>query len=256
VSSPAPDSLATLILCGGKGTRAYPLTVDLPKPMLPIDDRPVLRHVMDIYAGQGCTRFVLAAGYLVEVIRDYAELLPADWTVEVIDTGEQTDTADRIRRSREHLDDTFFATYGDGLGNVDLGALVSRHVAGDGLGTLTTVPLPSQYGTVDIDPDGGVRRFLEKPTLHDHWINAGFFVLTQAALDLAPGSNLESDLLPTLAAAGRLTAYRHSGFWKSMDTHKDMVELARLAELEGRPWLNSPAPEFSSPAPPASSVHT
>jgi glucose-1-phosphate cytidylyltransferase len=183
VSSPGPSALEVLILCGGKGTRAYPLTVDLPKPMLPVADRPVLRHVMDIYASQGCTRFVLAAGYLVEVIREFAAEAPADWQVEVVDTGAETDTGERIRRSREILGETFFATYGDGLGNVDLTALLARHHAGGGHGTLTTVPLPSQYGTVDIGHDGTVRRFLEKPVLHDHWINAGFFVLTQAALD-------------------------------------------------------------------------
>jgi glucose-1-phosphate cytidylyltransferase len=252
-----PDSsVATVILCGGKGTRAYPLTVDLPKPMLPIGERPILGHVMDIYARQGFTRFVLAAGYLVEVIEKFVGTLPEAWEVDVVDTGEQTDTGDRIRRCAAHVGDVFFATYGDGLGNVDLHTLLARHRAAAALGTLTTVPLPSQYGTVDIDGAGRVRSFLEKPTLLDHWINAGFFVLEQDALAVDDGPNLESDLLPALAARSALTAYRHGGFWKSMDTHKDMVELSRLAEAEGTPWLTSPAPEYSSPAPPVSSART
>jgi glucose-1-phosphate cytidylyltransferase len=256
VSSQPHAQLQTVILCGGKGTRAYPLTLDLPKPMLPVFDRPILQHVMEIYARQGCTRFVLAAGYLVEVIRDFAATAPAEWSVDVVDTGEETDTADRIRGCRDRLGDAFFATYGDGLGNVDLPAVLHRHEASRALGTLTTVPLPSQYGTVDIDADGSVRQFLEKPVLHDHWINAGFFVLRQEALDVDRGANLERELLPALARQGQLSAYRHTGFWRSMDTHKDMIELAQLAKSEGTPWLNSPAPEYSSPAPPASSART
>ena len=253
---PDADAIATVILCGGKGTRAYPLTVDLPKPMLPVGERAVLGHVMDIYAQQGFTRFVLAAGYLVEVIDKFAATLPADWSIDVVDTGEDTDTGDRIRRCADRVGDVFFATYGDGLGNVDLHALLSLHRSSSMLGTLTTVPLPSQYGTVDIDDSGQVQRFLEKPILLDHWINAGFFVFQRDALAVDDGPNLEAHLLPALAARSALAAYRHGGFWKSMDTHKDMVELSRLAETEGAPWLTSPAPEYSSPAPPASSART
>jgi glucose-1-phosphate cytidylyltransferase len=248
--------VATVILCGGKGTRAYPLTLDLPKPMLPVGDRPILEHVMAIYAHQGFTRFVLAGGYLVDVIREFAATTPADWHVDVVDTGEETDTADRIRGCRDLVGSEFFATYGDGLGNVDLQAVLARHRAGGVAGTLTTVPLPSQYGTVDIDGNGRVRQFLEKPILHDHWINAGFFVLTEEALDAHRGPNLERDLLPALAAQDRLGVYRHSGFWRSMDTHKDMVELSGLAHSEGAPWLSSPAPEFSLPVQAASSAPT
>ena len=106
--------ITTVILCGGKGTRAYPLTLDLPKPMLPIGDRPILHHVMAIYAQQGFNRFVLAGGYLVDVIRDFAKSVPASWRVDVVDTGEETDTADRIRLCREAIGPVFFATYGDG----------------------------------------------------------------------------------------------------------------------------------------------
>jgi glucose-1-phosphate cytidylyltransferase len=210
---------------------------------------------MAIYAQQGFTRFVLAAGYLVEVIREFAGTLPSSWVVDVVDSGEETDTAERIRRCRDLVGTgEFFATYGDGLGNVDLAALLRRHQSSEAQATLTTVPLPSQYGTVDMDSGGRVRRFLEKPVLRDHWINAGFFVLTQPALDADDGVNLEQQLLRALAAQGQLAAYRHSGFWRSMDTHKDMVELSALADSEGVPWLDSPAPEFSSPAQAVSSA--
>jgi glucose-1-phosphate cytidylyltransferase len=244
-----------VILCGGKGTRAYPLTVDLPKPLLPVAGTPILRHVMEIYARQGFADFVLAAGHLAHTVEEFATTVPLGWSVTVVDTGEETETADRIRGCRHLLGETFLATYGDGLGNVDLAATLARHRAGPMLGTLTTVPLPSQYGTVDVDDEGRVRKFVEKPVLRDHWINAGFFVLEQAALD-HQGANLERELLPALAADGRLRVYRHSGFWRSMDTHKDMVELSALAESEGAPWLSSPAPEYSSPAPAVSSAPT
>lgn len=227
----------TVILCGGKGTRAYPVTLDLPKPLLPVGDRPILRHVMDIYAGQGFTDFVLAAGHLAELIHDFAETVPPEWRVEVLDTGAETDTGDRIRRCLDVLGDTFFATYGDGLGNVDLHALTKAHEAHGGSGTLTTVPLPSQYGTVDIDDTGRVRRFLEKPVLSDHWINAGFFVFDRPAFDVDPGPNLERDVLPALARVGTLGVHRHSGFWRSMDTHKESVELGTLAAAGTPPWM-------------------
>jgi glucose-1-phosphate cytidylyltransferase len=231
------ESLRTVILCGGKGTRAYPVTLDLPKPLLPVGERPILRHVMDIYAVQGFTSFVLAAGHLAELIHDFADTVPTEWTVDVVDTGAETDTGERIRRCRDRLGDTFFATYGDGLGNVDLGTLARTHEAHGGLGTLTTVPLPSQYGTVDIDEAGRVRRFLEKPVLNDHWINAGFFVFARSALDVDPGPNLERDVLPALAREGTLGVHRHAGFWRSMDTHKESVELGELAAGGSPPWV-------------------
>jgi len=232
------EGLRTVILCGGKGTRAYPLTVDLPKPLLPIGDRPIVQHVMEIYAAQGFTDFVLAAGHLAELVREFADGAPSSWDVEVVDTGEETDTGDRLRRCLDHVGDTFFATYGDGLGDVDAHALLEAHRRHARRATLTTVPLPSQYGTVDIDSEDRVRRFLEKPVLTDHWINAGFFVLERDAFDLAAGANLERDILPGLAALGELGVYRHSGFWRSMDTHKEMVELSTLA-TGTPPWMPS-----------------
>jgi glucose-1-phosphate cytidylyltransferase len=234
---------ATVILCGGRGTRAYPHTSEIPKPLMEIAGRPVLRHVMEIYAEQGCTRFVLAAGYGAESIRAYARSVPSGWNVEVVDTGEDTHKGDRVRAVRDLLSDTFFVTYGDGVGDVDLEALVSFHRSHPGIATITTVPLPSQYGTLDANETGKVTGFLEKPTLTDHWINAGFMVMDLGVFDGWEG-DLESDVLPTLAQAGKLYAFRHHGFWKSMDTYKDSLDLdsiARKSEAEhGRPpWLSS-----------------
>jgi len=229
----------TVILCGGKGTRAYPLTAEVPKPLLEVAGRPVLLHVMEIYADQGFTSFVLSAGFKADMIRDFAASAPAGWEIEVIDTGEDTNTGGRVTGVRDQVGDTFFATYSDGLGDVDLRALLAFHQSHDGAGTLTTVPLPSQYGTIEQTKDGRVERFREKPVLADHWINGGFFVFDRRAFDLWQGEDLERDVLPALGAAGELYAYRHSGFWKSMDTYKDALDLSELAK-EGRgPWARS-----------------
>ena len=232
------SQMPAVVLCGGKGTRAYPHTVELPKPLLEVAGQPVLRHVLEIYAAQGVRRFVLAAGYKAELIRRFAEELPAEWEVLVVDTGEESNTGTRILRCRELLDGRFFATYGDGLGNVDLRKALDTHCASGAAVTVTSVPLPSQYGTLDIDPSGRVRLFKEKPRLQDHWINGGFFVMERRVFSQWEGEDLEKEVLPALAAAGDLQAYRHDGFWKSMDTYKDAVELTELAGGGScPPWL-------------------
>jgi len=227
--------LKTLILCGGEGTRAHPHTVDVPKPLLEVAGQPVLRHVMEIYAAQGFTDFVLAAGFKQDLIRDFAETLTG-WSVDVVDTGEDTNTGGRVARCRDRLSEPFFATYADGLADIDLVELLQFHKGHAGAATLTTVPLPSQYGTIEYDHSGQVHRFVEKPLLGDRWINGGFFVFGTRAFDHWAGEDLERDVLPALGVAGELYAYQHSGFWKSMDTYKDALDLTRLAGEAGPPW--------------------
>jgi len=234
------SGVRAVILCGGRGTRAWPATAEVPKPMLEIGGRPVLHHVMEIYARQGFTDFLLATGYKGDVIADWAGTLTDGWTVDCLDTGNDAGTGDRVRACAERLDGTFLATYGDGLGNIDVGASIEAHRSHRHQATVTVVPLPSQYGTIDTDAAGCVTAFKEKPTLRDHWINAGFFVLEAATITATPGTSLEQDVLPALAANGELYVYRHEGFWRSMDTHKEVVELNALAEKEGHPWLQVP----------------
>lgn len=248
--------MQTLILCGGKGTRAYPHTLEVPKPLLEVGSVPILRHVMEIYADQGFDEFVLAAGYRADLIEEFVRQLDLPWRVQVMDTGVETGTGARIQRCRSVLGERFLATYADGVGSIDVAALLAFHDAHGGAVTVTAVPLPSPYGTLEWGAGGQVQRFVEKPRLTDHWINAGFFVVDQRAFSHWVGHDLEREVLPALAGAGELYAYQHTGFWRSMDTYKDALELSALGR-EGRyPWTISPGPECWSPEPPGSSGRT
>ncbi len=230
--------MKTVILCGGKGTRAYPHTLDVPKPLLEVAGRPVLLHVMEIYASQGYRDFVLAAGYRRDLIEEFARATDPAWDVAVIDTGEDTNTGGRVLACREHVGSTFFVTYADGLGNVDLRRLEHFHRSHPGMATLTSVPLPSQYGTIEMDDQGRVACFREKPRLVDHHINAGFFVFDAHVFDDWEGEDLEREVLPSLGRRGELFAFRHEGFWKSMDTYKDSLELSALDQQGTTPWMS------------------
>jgi glucose-1-phosphate cytidylyltransferase len=236
----------TLILCGGKGTRAYPHTTELPKPLLEVGDRPVLTHVMEIYARQGFTDFVLAAGFRADLVEAFAETLPASWSVEVRDTGEEANTGARVAACAPTMGETYFVTYGDGVGDIDLRRVLAFHDSHEGAVTVTTVPLPSQYGTMDTDEHGRVVNFVEKPRLADHWINAGFFVFERRAAAWLEADDLERGVLPALGRDGELYAYRHHGFWQSMDTYKDAVELSSLC-ASGRtpPWVLVSSPQVA-----------
>jgi glucose-1-phosphate cytidylyltransferase len=228
--------MKVVILCGGKGTRSYPFTEYFPKVMMPISGTPILIHLMRTYADQGYTNFVLAAGHRKEILLDYFDGRFPEWSVDIVDTGAESDTAERVRRCADYVGERFFATYGDGLGNVDLARLLAFHQGSGGLATVTSVPLRSQYGTVLFGTDGQVHRFHEKPVIQDHWINAGFFVFEKAVFEGWSGKNLETDILPQLAKRGVLYTYQHMGFWKSMDTSKDQQELEAIQKKGIPPW--------------------
>jgi glucose-1-phosphate cytidylyltransferase len=238
--------MQAVILCGGRGTRAYPHTLELPKPLMTVGEVPILRHVMEIYARQGIEEFVLSAGFRADLIEDFAAGLPAHWKVTVVDTGESTGTGGRVRGCAGLLEPSFFVTYGDGLAPVDLGALTAFHAGHGGCVTVTAVPLPSPYGTLEWNESGKALRFLEKPRLPDHWINGGFFVIDRRAFEQWHGDDLEREVLPALVGAGELYVFRHRGFWRSMDTYKDALELSALCEGADAPWTISPDSRSSS----------
>jgi len=233
-----------VILCGGQGTRAYPYTRRIPKALMPVAGYPVVEQVMRIYAAHGLTEFVLALGHMKEDIERYAETRGAAYSIECIDTGPTTDTGARVRACLDYVGDRFHCTYVDGLGDVDITALNDFHVASGSTATLTATPLRSQYGILRFDGSEKVTDFVEKPVLPEYWINAGFFVFDREAIAGTRGENLERDVLPSLARRGKLSVYRHSGFWRSMDTYKDQQELDGLwrpyaSALESRLQITS-----------------
>ena len=232
--------MKVVILCGGKGTRSYPFTEYLPKAMMPINGSPIVVHLMKIFARQGFTEFVLAVGHRKEMLIDYFEGRNTEWDIQIIDTGADSDTGERIRRCMNYVGEDFLATYGDGLGDINLNCLITSHLESGAAGTLTTVQLRSQYGLVEFDVDGLVSRFHEKPVIPNHWINAGFFVFNKSVFINNEGQNLESDVLVGLTERKQLHVYKHHGFWKSMDTSKDQQELEQLCVSGEAPWANKP----------------
>jgi glucose-1-phosphate cytidylyltransferase len=229
--------MEVVILCGGKGTRSYPFTDVFPKAMMPIGGSPIIVHLMKIFSSQGLTRFVLAAGHRQEMLRDYFTGRFSHWKVDVVDTGEDTDTADRIRHCEPYLSDTFMATYADGLGNINFADHLRLHRSHGGLATVTSVPLRSQYGTIHCSESQQVHSFQEKPVIRDYWINAGFFTFEKRCFQHWEGRNLETHVLPHLAKRGVLYTYRHDGFWKSMDTSKDQQEMEAIYRAGEPPWM-------------------
>lgn len=228
--------MKVVILCGGKGIRAFPFTEYMPKPMMPVGGAPILVQVMKGYIAQGVNEFVLATGHHREVIGDYFEGKSMGAKVQVVDTGEDTDTGGRIFACRDLVGDEFFATYADGLCDVDLQKLLAFHRAHKGVATMTGVPLISQYGTIEAEQDGRITRFLEKPVMREHWINAGYFVFDRAVFDRWQGQNLEREVFPHLAEQGLAFTYRHDGFFKSMDSYKDQREFEALLQNGETPW--------------------
>jgi len=227
-----------VVLCGGRGTRLREKTESIPKPLVEIGGRPIVWHVIGIYAAQGFDRFLLATGYLGEQVERFAaaERWPDGVTVECVDTGLDTPTGGRIAALGERLaGGTFCATYADGVADVDLEALLDGHRDAGAAATVTVVRPHLQWGVAELDGDR-VAGFVEKPR-SDHWINGGFFCFEPAALDhIGADSVLEREPLKRLAAAGELRAHRHEGFWDCMDTYKDAVVLDDLWRAGNAPW--------------------
>ncbi|MEK6277322.1 MAG: sugar phosphate nucleotidyltransferase [Actinomycetota bacterium] len=227
------------ILCGGRGTRLREETESLPKALVEIGGEPILWHVMRIYAAQGFGRFVLCTGYLGDQVEGFVE--SHDWPegveVECVDTGIETPTGGRIKLAAERLGGgTFFATYADGVADIDLGAQAEFHRGHGDAATMTVVRPRLQFGVAELDGDGRVSGFVEKPR-SEHWVNGGFFCFEPEALDyMDVESVLEREPLERLAAEGRLHGFPHDGFWDCMDTYKDAVMLNDLWESGEAPW--------------------
>jgi len=216
--------MKVLILCGGRGTR---LNGERPKPLIEIRGRPIVWHVVSIYAAQGFRDFLLLTGYQGDAIAGWAAAAPWPGGVRVAcaDTGVDTPTGGRVHRVRDRLDAPFCLTYADGLADIDLGALRARHEESGALATMTVVRPELPFGLALLGEDDRVTGFREKPRA-EQWVNGGFFMLDPGALDyLSDDCVLERGPLERLAADGALAAYRHTGFWRCLDTYKDAVAL-------------------------------
>lgn len=236
----APARPPVAILCGGRGTRLQEHTQAMPKPLVEIGGWPIVWHVIQLYAAQGFTRFLLATGYKGEMIERFAaeQAWPQGVSVECFDTGLDTQTGGRIKKLAAELagDGTFCATYADGVADIDLASLLDFHSDHGGLATMTVVRPTLQFGVTELASDGRVTGFREKPR-SDHWINGGFFCFEQAVFDyLESDSVLERAPLERLAGANELRAHRHEGFWECMDTYKDSIELNDLWASGEAPW--------------------
>ncbi len=255
--------MKTVILCGGRGTRLGEHGLNIPKALIEIGGKPVLWHLMKFYAQHGLNDFILCLGYLGDSIKRYfleQQWLANDFTLEMqasgayelhnqrgthenwritfVDTGLETNTGGRLKQIQDYLgeDETFCATYGDGLANVDLQALLDYHESHGKLATLTAVNPRSQFGLLQLDDDNAVLEFQEKPVLRE-WINGGFFVFNRGVLAyLQDDSILEREPFEQLARDRQIMAYQHRGFWKCLDTYKDHLEFNQLWDAGQAEW--------------------
>jgi glucose-1-phosphate cytidylyltransferase len=248
------------ILAGGLGTRLSEETTVKPKPMVEIGGKPILWHIMNIYAAYGFKEFVIALGYRGELIKDYFinyhyrsrnltvqlrngdisvhEGDGEDWIVHLLDTGMDTNTGGRVKRLAEFVgNEPFMLTYGDGVSNINIPKLIEFHQTQKRLATLTAVRPPARFGQMILE-DGKVTEFKEKPQIGEGWINGGFFVLQPEVVNYIEGDQTawEFESLEKIAADNQLSAYQHEGFWQSMDTLRDVNVLEKFWREGNAPW--------------------
>ena len=231
--------MKVIILAGGLGTRISEETVDKPKPMVLLNDKPILWHIMSIYSQQGFTEFIVATGYKGQMISDWVANLDTDWRILAVDTGIKTQTGGRIKSCMDLFPgERVLVTYGDGVGNINITQLLEFHEAHGKLATLTAVRPPARFGYLDID-HGRVAHFGEKNQTNAGWINGGFFVLEPEVTDCIKSMSepFETGALPKLAGDGELMAFEHGGFWQPMDTLREKQDLEKLAYEGNPPWL-------------------
>ncbi len=259
------SSIPVVILCGGKGTRLREETEFRPKPIINVGDRPIVWHIMKSYAHYGFKNFILCLGYKGEVIRDYfinydwnhtdikIELgnkkvtklgnshSEEDWQISMINTGQETMTGGRLKRLIPHLEksgsDIFFATYGDGVCDVNIKNVLDFHIGHGKLATVTAVRPASRFGELMIE-NNMVTHFKEKPQTAEGWINGGYFVLNRKVLDLIGNDDtvFEDQPLKTLSETGELGVYQHEGFWQCMDTYRELELLNKLYSSGNAKW--------------------
>jgi glucose-1-phosphate cytidylyltransferase len=254
------DKIPLVLLAGGLGTRLRESTEFRPKPMVEIGNKPILWHIMKTYSIYSINKFIICAGYKSDQIKNYflnykpnnfdfsintltneVKFLSNNieqWDVTVANTGDNTNTGGRIYKVRDYIkNDIFLCTYGDGIADIDIEKLISFHLSHDKLATVTVVKQPSRFGVVELSQNDSVDLFKEKPLL-DGWISAGFFVFNREVLNyLDENIVLEKEPLNRLAEENQLMAFKHSGFWQSMDTYREQLLLNELITENKAPWI-------------------
>lgn len=260
-----PAEIPVVILAGGRGTRLSEVTHEIPKPMVPIGEFPMLLHIMRYYSAFGHRKFVVCLGYLGSVIKDYflnfdrntasltftgsrpsfSKSMIADWHVELVETGAETLTGTRLARAAAHLNAPHFClTYGDGVTDLPLDRELEFHLAHGRIGTVAAVHPPARFGNLELTTEGRVTSFVEKAPLRHDFINGGYFMFRREFLDYldaVQNESLETRPLEQLAQKGELQAFRHSGFWQCMDTLRDVETLRALHEKGKAPWIKAMA---------------
>ena len=259
--------MKAVIFAGGLGTRLSEETSVKPKPMVEVGDKPIIWHIMKIYASHGITDFIICCGYKGYVIKEYfvnyimynsdvtVDLANNDvtlksnksepWKITMVDTGADTMTGGRLKRVKDLIgDDTFCLTYGDGVGNIDITKAIEFHKKEGAKATLTAVQPPGRFGAFALSSDTHIKSFHEKPHGDGAWINGGYFVLEPSVIDYISGDSTvwEAEPMEGLARDGELTAYRHYGFWQPMDTLRDKNYLDELWDSGNPPWMEKDEP--------------
>ena len=231
--------MKVVILAGGFGTRLSEYTDSIPKPMVPIGDKPIIEHIMNIYAGYGHKEFYIALGYKGEIIKQYFKNFKKDWTINLIDTGADTFTGGRLKRLENYLkDETFLLTYGDGLSDVNIDELTKFHKTHNKIITITAVRPPARFGSLSLK-GSNVLKFKEKTQLGESWINGGFFVVNPKFFDFLKDDKtvLESLPLETVTNLKEIKAFKHEGFWQCMDHKLDKDLLEKMIKEKKAPWI-------------------
>ncbi|MBQ6219850.1 MAG: glucose-1-phosphate cytidylyltransferase [Methanosphaera sp.] len=251
------------ILAGGFGTRLSEETVNIPKPMVRIGEKPILWHIMKIYSKYGFDDFIIMLGYKGHLIKDYfanyflyqsdvtidlrknkMEILNSNtepWKITLVDTGLNSNTGHRVKQIEKYIEqDQFMLTYGDGVSDVNLNSLIDFHNSHDKIATLTAVQPSGRFGSLTISDDFSINGFNEKPKGDKRWVNGGFFVLDKDVfnyIDDDVDNNWEENVLSGLVDVNQLVAYKHYGFWQCMDTLREKTYLQQLVEKDNTPWL-------------------
>ena len=228
--------MKVVILCGGKGTRLRELTKEMPKPLIEVGGRPILWHIMKLYAHYGFKDFVLCLGYKGNMIKKYFQNNPEEgWNIQMIDTGKDTKKAERLMKIKDFVGNEFFLAYGDDISNININELADFHKKHGKIATITTVKPENPFGVIEFDSIY-IKKFKEKPIMNE-WINGGFMILNKKIFEyIAEGNELEEEVFKKLVEKNELCAFKHEGFWKGMNTFKDTQELNNLWENGNAKW--------------------